>query len=97
MNENYLQELLEEEDNELSGGFSLEREELSYTEAWDEVELFLKEEHNITKYWQHRPIAEYDQFYSGAVNGVMWTATYYDDEQAWSFEFMTWETYEEFY
>ena len=98
MSENYLQELLEHEDNELSGGFGLDRDDdLTYAEAWDEVEQFLEDEHYVTEYWQHRAIAEYEGFYSGAVNGVMWVAQYYDDEEAWSFEFMTYETYEEYY
>ena len=71
--------------------------ELDYAEAWDLVDNFLKEEYEVEYFWQHRTLIDENRLMSGFVNGVVWVAEYYDDEGEWLFDFMTYETYQEYY
>jgi hypothetical protein len=71
--------------------------ELDYGEAWDLVDKFLKEDYEVEHFWQHRTLIDENRYMSGFVNGVVWVAEYYDDEGEWLFDFMTYETYEEYY
>ena len=71
--------------------------ELDYGEAWDLVDNYLTDEYEVTEFWQHRTLIDENRLMSGFVNGVVWVAEYYDDEGEWLFDFMTYETYQEYY
>ncbi len=71
--------------------------DLDYSEAWDLVDEYLTEQFDVTEFWQHRTLIEENRLYAGFVNGVVWVAEYYDDEGSWLFDFMTYETYQEYY
>ena len=70
---------------------------LTYGDAWDEVERYLKDEYNVSEFWQHRTLDECDDFMSGFINGAVWIATHYPDDEEWAFEFITYDDYEEYY
>ena len=77
-------------------GFTIDGE-LDYGEAWEHVESYLLEALYVTDFWQHRTLCEYEDHMAGFVNGAVWVADYDEDDDGWRFEFVSYETYQEFY